>query len=252
VKARFAFTVLLTATAISVTAASALADGPHPPPPPWLAQPAQSTISPATPTAPLRSLGLLALVAIAGGIALVARKRMAGPSPIATHPRLRVLDTVRLADKSHLVLTRVGERCLLLGVTSSSVRKIAWLRFSEAAADAGAGPGQDAPADGRPAEGSERDGFPNLLRQAFAQEAASTPSDDSSDESPAAVIAAKTKDTVEPFSLRATMAQTASSGAAPRGRSHAGTRAAKGTASQVQVASLVEAQASGLAARRRR
>ncbi len=244
--------VWLTATAMSLTGASARADGPHAPPPPWLAQPAASTVSSVTPTAPLRALGLLVLVAIAGGVALVARKRLTGPSPTATHPRLRVLDTVRLADRSHLVLTRVGERCLLLGVTSSSVRRIAWLKFSEATSEPAAGAEPEARTDAQAAEDKERDGFPNLLRQAFAQEGASTPfSDDSSGDSPAAVIAAKTTDTVEPFSLRATMAQTASS-RAPRARSHTGARAAKGAAVQADVASLVEAQASGLAARRRR
>jgi flagellar biogenesis protein FliO len=251
VKPRLRLGVWLTATAISLTGAAARAGVPHAPPPPWLAQPAQSTISPVTPTAPLRALGLLALVAIAGGVALVARKRLTGPSPTATHPRLRVLDTVRLADKSHLVLTRVGERCLLLGVTSSSVRRIAWLRFAEPSSEPAAGADPEARADARTVDGEERHGFPNLLRQAFSQEGASPPSsDNSSDESPAALIAAKTMDTVEPFSLRATMAQTASSGAR-RGRSQTG-RAAKATGGDAQVASLVEAQASGLAARRRR
>ncbi len=254
-KARVLFGGLLTATAISLTVASVRADGAETPPPSWLAQPARSTIPLVTPTAPLRSLGLLTLLAIAGGLALVARKRWARSDAIATHPRLRVLDTVRLADKSHLVLTRVGERCLLLGVTSQSVRRIAWLKFAESPAEqvpvperlADAGHGTSR---GEQADGSEtnRDGFPGLLRQAFAQDAGNTPAPD---DSPAALIAAKTRDTVEPFTLRATQAR-ATSPNGTKGRSQAKARGSKADNNEEPFDSLVEAQASGLAARRRR
>ena len=246
-KLQLLFGSLLTAIVISLTAATARADGP---PPSWLAQPAQSPVSAVTPTAPLRALGLLALVAMAGGVALLARKRLAGPEPLPVHPRLRVLDTVRLADKSHLVLTRVGERCLLLGVTSHSVRRIAWLKFAESAAHEASGPGQNdrisqdngAAADRDEGAVTERDGFPGLLRQAFAQD---TTNAASLDDSPAALIASKTKDTVEPFTPRTTQTRAA------RGRSQ-GARGSKAVAIEDPVASLVEAQASGLAARRRR
>jgi flagellar biogenesis protein FliO len=255
VKARVFFGGLLTASAISLTVASAHADGAETPPPSWLAQPARSAVPLVPPTAPLRSLGLLMLLAIAGGLALVARKRWARPDAIAIHPRLRVLDTVRLADKSHLVLTRVGERCLLLGVTSHSVRRIAWLKFAETPAEQvpvaerapamGRGTARDEQVDG---SDTDRNGFPGLLRQAFAQDAGNAPA---SDDSPAALIAAKTKDTVEPFSVRATQARASSSNGS-RGRSQAKARAAKGDENEEPFAPLVEAQASGLAARRRR
>jgi flagellar biogenesis protein FliO len=239
---------LLTATAISLTPAGARADAAHGPPPSWLAQPQVSAVPSVPPALPLRSLGFLALVALAGGVALLARKRLSGPSPLVSHPRLRVLDTVRLADKSHLVLTRVGERCLLLGVTSHSVRRIAWLKLSDP-------PAEKAPASeaegGRPlaasAEVHDRNGFPGLLRQAFAQETAGAPP---SDESPASQLAASTRDTVEPFTPRSTQTRVASGAA--KGRSQRGSQAAKSAPSEEPIASLVEAQASGLAARRRR
>jgi flagellar biogenesis protein FliO len=254
VKGRLVLGSVLTATAISLTVAAARADGPHAVPPSWLAQPAQSAVPLVTPTAPLRSLGLLALLAIAGGVALVARKRLARPDSLATHPRLRVLDTVRLADKSHLVLTRVGERCLLLGVTSHSVRRIAWLRFAETraeqapAAERSSGTGYG-PRDTPPeSETSDRDGFPGLLRQAFAQDATPAPS---ADDSPAALIAAKTKDTVEPFSPRAAQSKTGSPSTG-RGRVQGRSRAPKSEDTEEPFAPLLEAQASGLAARRRR
>lgn len=241
---------LLTAIVISLTAGRARADGPQAPPPSWLAQPAQSPVSAVTPTAPLRALGLLALVAIAGGVALLARKRLSGSTPLPIHPRLRVLDTVRLADKSHLVLTRVGERCLLLGVTPHSVRRIAWLKFAESAANEVSSPEQNArisqdegAAAHRNEDGaSERNGFPGLLRQAFAQDTTNTAS---LDDSPAALIASKTKDTVDPFTPRTTQTRVA------RGRSQ-GARGSKAVAVEGPLPSLVEAQASGLAARRRR
>jgi flagellar biogenesis protein FliO len=246
---------LLTWIVITLTAASARADSPQATPPSWLAQPAQSPVTAVTPTAPLRALGVLALVAIAGGVALVARKRLSGADPLPVHPRLRVLDTVRLADKSHLVLTRVGERCLLLGVTSHSVRRIAWLKFAESAAHEASGPGQNdrisqdngAAADRDEGAVTERDGFPGLLRQAFAQD---TTSAASQDDSPAALIASKTKDTVEPFTPRTTQTRATSSNAS-RGRAQ-GARGARAAAVDEPAGSLVEAQASGLAARRRR
>lgn len=252
-KGRLLLGSVLTATAISLTVAAARADSPHAAPPSWLAQPAQSAVPLVTPTAPLRSLGLLALLAIAGGIALVARKRLARPDSLATHPRLRVLDTVRLADKSHLVLTRVGERCLLLGVTSHSVRRIAWLRFAETpaeqapAAERSSGTGYG-PRDTQPeSDTSDRDGFPGLLRQAFAQDATTAPS---ADDSPAAIIAAKTKDTIEPFSPRVAQSKTGSSSTG-RGRAQGRSRATQSD-DEEPFAPLLEAQASGLAARRRR
>lgn len=245
---------LLTASVISLTAASASADSLQGPPPAWLAQPAQSPVSAiAAPTAPLRALGLLALVAALGGVALVARKRLSGPDPLPVHPRLKVLDTVRLADKSHLVLTRVGERCLLLGVTSHSVRRIAWLKFAEPAQSEDASPEPTARAtqdDGTESDRDEgamtdRDGFPGLLRQAFAQDTSSAPIPD---ESPATLLASKTKDMVEPFTPRTTQTRVASSNGS-RGR---GARGSKMAAVDEPVDSPVEAQASGLAARRRR
>jgi flagellar biogenesis protein FliO len=259
VKRHRLFGGLLTAIVISLTAAKARADSLQAPPPSWLAQPAQSPVSAVTPAAPLRALGLLALVAVAGGVALVARKRLAGPGPLPIHPRLRVLDTVRLADKSHLVLTRVGERCLLLGVTSHSVRRIAWLKLAESAANEASSPEQSArisqdagAAAGRNEDAAaERDGFPGLLRQAFSQDTSQDTMNASSlDESPAAFIASKTKDTVEPFTPRTTQTRAASQSAS-RGRSQ-GARGAKAVAVEDPVTSLVEAQASGLAARRRR
>jgi flagellar biogenesis protein FliO len=251
VKSRVTFGGLLTVAAISLTASVVRADAPRAPTPAWLAQPAQSPVSSVTPSAPFRSLAILGLLAIVAGGALLARKRLSSPSAETNHPRLRVLDTVRLADKSHLVLTRVGERCLLLGVTSHSVRRIAWLKLVEPGAEQVTTAEHAAPAGPeRSQEVTDRDGFPDLLRQAFAQESLSA----SADDSPAALIAAKTKDTVEPFSTRATQAQIASTTRSPspsKGR-NTGARALKTAQAEVPVTSLIEAQASGLAARRRR
>jgi flagellar biogenesis protein FliO len=248
---RLAFGGLLTVAAISLTASVVHADGPKAPTPAWLAQPAQSPVSSVTPSAPFRSLAILGLLAIVAGGALLARKRLSRPGAETNHPRLRVLDTVRLADKSHLVLTRVGDRCLLLGVTSHSVRRIAWLKLVEPAVEQAATADQAAPATTEHShEANDRGGFPDLLRQAFAQD----PLNASADDSPAALIAAKTKDTVEPFSTRGTQAQIASttrSSSSSKGRT-TGARALKAAQPEAPVTSLIEAQASGLAARRRR
>jgi flagellar biogenesis protein FliO len=193
--------------------------------------------------APSRALALLVLVAVVGGVALLAKKRWSRSSPLADRPRLSVLDTVRVAEKSHLVLARVGERCVLLGVTPHSVRRIAWLRLAEGAAEA------QAPAQPGPEAVKDRDGFPGLLRQAFVQDAPRPPS---SDESPAVALAALTRDNVDDLSPHSTENLPLSS-SGPRARPQAARgRGSRSTAAEAKMASLVEAQASGLTARRRR
>ena len=77
--------------------------------------------------APWRTLALLLFVSALGGAALYVKKRRAGAArPKPMHP-IDVLGSARVGAKAQVVVTRVGERTILLGVTDQSVRRLAWL-----------------------------------------------------------------------------------------------------------------------------
>lgn len=98
--------------------------------PSWLAP--RTSAKPAKPVAAGprvslgRSLGVLLVTSILGGTALYLRSRK-NKSPKARLAQLRVVGSTKLAGRAQLVLAEVDGRKILLGVTDSSVRKLAWL-----------------------------------------------------------------------------------------------------------------------------
>jgi flagellar biogenesis protein FliO len=99
---------------------------------PWLrapAKPMQAAIAPAPEVAsPWRALGVLVVLATLGGAVFVARKkRIARPGLPESATRVRVLSSARIGPKANAVVAEVGGRVLLLGVTDTSVARLAWL-----------------------------------------------------------------------------------------------------------------------------
>jgi flagellar biogenesis protein FliO len=119
---------LVAASVIALTATAAFADDP---PRPWLAQPQTTAPAPVAapePTSvPWRSSLLIGVSAALGAAAVWVRSRKGGLAKLTSSRELRVISTVRVGPKGHLVLAGIGDRAILLGVTDSSVRRIAWL-----------------------------------------------------------------------------------------------------------------------------
>jgi flagellar biogenesis protein FliO len=120
---------LAAAGVISLTVGTALADDP---PRPWLAQPPNAPPAPAPAAAeptriPWRASLMIGVSAAIGAAAVWARSRRGGLAKLTSSRELRVISTVRVGPKGHLVLAGIGDRALLLGVTDNSVRRIAWL-----------------------------------------------------------------------------------------------------------------------------
>lgn len=70
----------------------------------------------------LRIVIALALVAGLGGVALVARRRRDGASPLKNQTRLHTLSSLPLGPKAKVALISVGREALLLGVTEQGIR----------------------------------------------------------------------------------------------------------------------------------
>lgn len=97
----------------------------------WLAQPASSPpvafTSKAEGPSTLRIVGLLAIVGGLGGAAVYMKRKRAQVAERHGSPELAVVSTARLGPKSHLVLASVSGRMILLGVSDTNVRKLAWI-----------------------------------------------------------------------------------------------------------------------------
>jgi flagellar biogenesis protein FliO len=95
---------------------------------PWLAEPHKKPLATAE-SAPFPWKSAVLLVGVASLGALAWRRRKSGRSHVKADrsARLSVLDSVRVGPRAQLVLTRIGDRTLLLGVTEDSVRRIAWI-----------------------------------------------------------------------------------------------------------------------------
>jgi len=99
---------------------------------PWLraAKPAAAVIAaPAAERAsPWRALAVLLVLGSLCGAALVLRKkRMAQAVLPESATRVRVLSSARIGPKANAVVAEVGGRVMLLGVTDTSVARLAWL-----------------------------------------------------------------------------------------------------------------------------
>ena len=194
---------------IALTVSATRADDPARP---WLAQ-APTAASPAVPVAqaapiPWRASLLVAASAAIGGAAVWVRSRKGGLGKLTSSRDLRVISSVRVGPKGHLVLAGIGDRALLLGVTDQSVRRIAWLPAEQVAAGATnpvqagdalrgsvteSGP---APAGQPLAAGSSSKGaFADMLRRFGGRHVDAPPN--AEDVSPAATLAGLRRDTVQ-------------------------------------------------------
>ncbi|MEZ4224496.1 MAG: flagellar biosynthetic protein FliO [Polyangiaceae bacterium] len=131
---RAALTVGLVLTLIAVPVFGQAADAPDASadaPRSWLSNRGSSTplelaTRDASPS-PWRSGALIFVLAGLGGAALWLRTRRKGRAVKQEVPALRVVASTRIGPKAQVVVTRVGGRDLLLGVTEHSVQKLAWL-----------------------------------------------------------------------------------------------------------------------------
>ncbi len=117
----------------------------------WLAQPAHGAPAaigsrsegPST----LRMAGLLLVVGALGGAAVYMKRKRSQVAERHGSPELAVVSTAPLGPKSHLVLASVSGRLILLGVSDTSVRKLAWIKgdTKPQATDADGNAGADRP-----------------------------------------------------------------------------------------------------------
>ncbi len=123
---------IMTAGVIALTTAAARADEPTPP---WLAQPPAAAQAAPAPEArfPWRASLMIAASAALGGAAVWVRSRKGGLAKLTSSRELRVISSVRVGPKGHLVLAGIGDRAILLGVTDQAVRRIAWLPADQVA-----------------------------------------------------------------------------------------------------------------------
>lgn len=151
-----------------------------------------------------RMLGLLLVVGSLGGAALYLKRRGPGEGKRATAPkRLSVVSSTRIGPKAHAVVLSVGGRQMLLGVTDSSVKRLAFIDELEeedtereperqperrvaiqtAVRSAALAVRAAAP------EPSRAGSFSDMLKTAFGKRAAAQPAD------AASVLASETQDT---------------------------------------------------------
>jgi flagellar biogenesis protein FliO len=263
---------------IALTVSAARAD--DPPQRPWLA-PAPSA-APAAPAAPAaqstpiswRSSLLIAVSAALGGAAVWVRSRKGSGAlaKLTSSRELRVISSVRVGPKGHLVLAGIGDRALLLGVTDSAVRRIAWLPADQIANNAAVIPAdalREAPAipegartrntalvttgvgsvlesahtPADPAVHAPHKGaFADILRRLGGRQVDAPPAE-SQEKSPAATLAELRRDSVQ-WSQGATNAASASS---PRNAT-----AARGAAPAEHDGHELEQQAAGILKHRSR
>jgi len=100
-------------------------------PPAWLAKrPAPKPVATGKSSIPSagRMLGLLLVVGTLGGAAVYLKRRGRGEGTrVALPQRLSVLSSTRIGPKAHAVVISVAGRQMLLGVTDSSVKRLAFI-----------------------------------------------------------------------------------------------------------------------------
>jgi flagellar biogenesis protein FliO len=123
---RAARAIVLT-LAVMLVAAEAKADPPDAGAPPWLAQnpPTQSAAAAGLPMG--RMIVLLLVTAGLGGGAWYVRKRKLSKVGSSLHKKLRLIDSTRIGPKAELVIASVQGRTMLLGVTETNIRRLAWI-----------------------------------------------------------------------------------------------------------------------------
>jgi flagellar biogenesis protein FliO len=117
----------LALAAILLTVAPAASADPAPAPS-WLAPalPAPSVGQPDAPRGGWRSLLAIVAVGVLGGAAYYMKRKRRALAGGGDAPRLSIVEAVRVGPKGQIVLANVQGRLLLLGVTDSAIRRIAW------------------------------------------------------------------------------------------------------------------------------
>jgi flagellar biogenesis protein FliO len=154
-----------------------------------------------------RLLGLFVVLASLGAAVVYFKRKKGAPGKTkATTQRLSVVSSTRIGPKAHAVVLAVAGRQLLLGVTDSSVKRLAFIdelteeeeerersrerapvrRSAEQARERGAGIGVRTVTPAEPKPGS----FSDILKTAFAKRAPTRETD------AASILAAETQDTV--------------------------------------------------------
>jgi len=151
-----------------------------------------------------RMLGLLLVVGSLGGAALYLKRRGSNDGKrVALPKRLSVLSSTRIGPKAHAVVISVAGRQMLLGVTDSSVKRLAFIDELEddeherereptrqAAIQSAVRSAALAPRAAAAAEPSRAGSFSDILKTAFGKRGPAQPMD------AASVLAAETQDTV--------------------------------------------------------
>ncbi|MDF3071712.1 MAG: hypothetical protein K0R38_7313 [Polyangiaceae bacterium] len=154
-----------------------------------------------------RLVGLFVVLGSLGGAVVYFKRRGRAPgkAPAATS-RLSVVSSTRIGPKAHAVVISVAGRQMLLGVTDSSVKRLAFIdeltdeeeerdrgrerdpvrRAAEQARERGAAIGVRNVTPEQPKSGS----FSDILKTAFGKRSAPAPTD------AASILAAETQDTV--------------------------------------------------------
>lgn len=193
------------ADAAKAKAAAAEAAAKQAPKPAWLAArpaPKAATGKSAIPSAG-RMLGLVIVLATLAVATLYLKRRNRGDSKRTPAPkRLSVLSSTRIGPKAHAVVLSVNGRQMLLGVTDSSVKRLAFIDELEEEGEEraheseprlavpGARLAAQAVRAAAPREPVQSRSFAELLKTAFRKPAPAPEAD------PALLLAAQTQDTV--------------------------------------------------------
>lgn len=128
---RFLTPIVARLALASLLVSGVAAAAPEPPKPAtnWLRKPSPKPAPVETKPGmnPLRVAAMLSLVAILGGVAFYAKRRRTNGTNVLVKERLAVISSTRVGPKAHAVVTSVGGKRLLLGVTDNSVNVLAWL-----------------------------------------------------------------------------------------------------------------------------
>ncbi len=151
-----------------------------------------------------RVVGLLLVIGSLGGAALYLKRRGRGETKRALSPkRLSVVSSTRIGPKAHAVVISVAGRMMLLGVTDSSVKRLAFIDDVEAdeverdreparrpSPQSSLRPAALAVRAAAPPEPAQSRGFADLLRTAFAKR------EPAHEQDAASILAAETQDVV--------------------------------------------------------
>ena len=124
----------LVALAVTLLTAGALADEAEEPKREWLAQPSTAPLPIAgreEGPSPWRIGAMFLLVGGLAAAAVYAKRVRAKGNALPNAPSLSIVGAARVGPKAQIVLASVSGKMLLVGVTDTSVRKLAWIDSEE-------------------------------------------------------------------------------------------------------------------------